>query len=224
MGNDTGKGGPMNCGEFERVLADYLEGARNDEHQAHLDSCSSCSGLLADLNFITSKAVSLQGCEEPSPRVWNALEIQLRREGLIRPAGPSTPPLTDFFYNWRRAWLVPVAAVLAIAAGVKLYHPARIGDNSPIAKSAPAATTPVASQLVVSPEDREVLSQVASRLPAQRASYRANLDDANAFIRDAEESARENPNDVYVQRMLVDAYGQKQMLYDLAVDRSYGEQ
>lgn len=215
----------MNCGEFERVLVDYLEGAYSSEQKAHLDSCVSCSGLLADLNFITSTAGSLQGCEEPSPRVWNALEIQLRREGLIRPVQASRPFGADFFHNWRRAWLVPVAAALVIAAGVKLYHPTRVGDTSTVAKNAPAgATAPAPSTAVVSQEDREVLSRVALRLPAQQASYKAELDDANAFIRDAEESARKNPNDVYVQRMLVDAYGQKQMLYDLAVDRSYGEQ
>lgn len=214
----------MNCGEFEHVLMDYLEGAQKAEHKAHLDSCSSCSGLLADLNFISSKAVSLQACEDPSPRVWNALEIQLRREGLIHPLRPSRFPLADFFHNWRRAWLVPVAAILAIAAGVKLYHPTRIGDNNPVAKNLPVVAAPVALQSALSPEDRDVLSKVASRLPAQRASYKAALDDANGFIRDAEDSAKKNPNDVYVQRMLVDAYGQKQMLYDLAVDRSYGEQ
>ena len=217
----------MNCGEFERVLMDYLEGAQKPEQKAHLDSCSSCSGLLADLNFISAKAGSLQACDEPSPRVWNALEIQLRREGLIRPPQSSAPGLANFFHNWRRAWLVPVAAVLAIAAGVKLYHPARIGDNNPIAKTAPVTAAPVASQSVVlqeQDEDREVLRRVASRMPAEQASYKAELEDANAFIRDAEDSARKDPNDVYIQRMLVNAYGQKQMLYDLAVDHGYGEQ
>jgi len=59
---------------------------------------------------------------------------------------------------------------------------------------------------------------------AQRASYRADLDEANAFIRDAEQSVRNNPNDVYSQQLLINAYDQKQMLYDLAVDRSGGEQ
>ena len=29
----------MNCGEFEHVLPDYLEGTQNPEQQAHLDSC-----------------------------------------------------------------------------------------------------------------------------------------------------------------------------------------
>jgi hypothetical protein len=212
----------MNCGEFERILVDYLEGFHSSEQQAHVDSCSACSGLVADLQLISSQAVSLQGTEEPSPRVWNALEIQLRREGLIRPLQPSRPSPSGFFFGWRRAWLVPVAAALAIAAGIKLYQPARVGDSGTVAKQAgvtPAVTTPV-----VSPEDRESLNQVASRPPAQQASYKSNLDDANAFIRDAEQSVKNDPNDVYAQRMLVNAYQQKQMLYDLAVDRFDGEQ
>ena len=50
------------------------------------------------------------------------------------------------------------------------------------------------------------------------------MENANAFIRDAEESVRNDPNDAYSQQLLINAYEQKQMLYDLMVDRSYGEQ
>jgi len=214
----------MNCVQFERGLPDYLEGGHTSEHQAHLNSCSSCSGLLADLNFISSQASSLQALEEPSPRVWNQLEATLRREGLIRPPIVAHSPLVDFFSRWRPYCLKTIAAALIIAAGIKLYHPPKAGDNAPIAKQTappkPAAHTPA----VVSNEDREILSRVASRPPAQQASYRADLDAANSFIRDVEASVKSDPNDVYLQQMLVDAYQQKQMLYDLAVDRSLGEQ
>ena len=36
----------------------------------------------------------------------------------------------------------------------------------------------------------------------------------------AEKSIKDDPNDIYTQQMLINAYAQKQMLYDLAVDRS----
>ena len=70
----------MNCLEFERVLPDYLEGGHTAEQLAHLNSCPACADLLADLNFISSQARLLQDAEDPSPAVWNALEIRLRRE------------------------------------------------------------------------------------------------------------------------------------------------
>lgn len=216
----------MNCLEFERVLPDYLEGGHTSERQAHLSSCPACATLLADLSFISSQARTLQDSEGPSPAVWNALEIQLRREGIIRDgdirqAAParSSGSLLEFFNRRGAAWLVPVAAALVIAAGIKLYRPAGAGDTNPVAKiAAPAPMTPA-----ISSEDERVLNTVAARFPARQASYRKSLEDANSYIRDAEQSIENDPNDVYSRELLINAYEQKQMLYDLAVDRR-GEQ
>jgi hypothetical protein len=228
----------MNCFEFERVLPDYLDGEYTAEQQAHLQSCSSCSDLLADLNFISSEARLLQDSVDPSPAVWNALEIQLRREGLIRDAEnrgeirevvPARSSLADFF-RWRRAaWLVPVAAALVIAGGLKLYRPVGAGDTNPVARVAtpsPTATAsnPVSNQNIENTnEDQQIMSTVATRFPSQQARYRQNLDQANSYIRDAEQSIRNDPNDVYSQDLLINAYEQKQMLYDLAVNRNGGQ-
>jgi hypothetical protein len=215
----------MNCLEFERVLPDYLEGGHTAEQQAHLSSCSACATLLADLNSISSQARLLQDAEDPSPAVWNMLEAQLRREGLIHDgeipeAAPTRSSLTDFFRRRRAAWLVPVAAALVIAAGIKLYHPVGAGDTHPVARvAAPATALPAP----VSSEDQQLLNSVASRFPSQQAKYRKNLDEANSYIRDAEQSIKNDPNDVYSQQLLINAYEQKQMLYDLAVNRT-GEQ
>src|SRR5260370_26124779 len=116
----------MNCFEFERVLPDYLEGGHTAELQAHLNSCSACASLLADLNFISSQARLLQDSEDPSPVVWTLVELQLRREGLlrdgeIREIAPARSSLTEFFRRRRAAWPVPVAAALAIAAAIPRY-------------------------------------------------------------------------------------------------------
>jgi hypothetical protein len=202
----------MNCVEFERVL---LEGEQTPEQQAHLNSCSACSNLLADLQLISNQAKSLLAADEPSPAVWNALESRLRREGIIRPGESTHPSFGDLFWRWRTAWLVPAAAALILVGVVRLHHPAPAGDNAPIAKQS-VATPPVTA--AVSSDDQQLLKTVASRPPAQRARYRANLDDANAFIRDAQDAIRNDPNDAYRQQMLINAYEQKQMLYQLAVD------
>jgi hypothetical protein len=210
----------MNCGEFEHVLPDCLEGSQTPELRAHLKSCRTCSDLLADLDLISSQAILLRATDEPSPRVWNFLESQLRQEGLIHAPIMPRPSWHESLQHWRAAWLVPVAAAMIIVIGIKLYHPTRAGDNGTVARqSVPAPSTPK-----LSPEDTAILNTVASQPPTQRASYRADLDRANAFIRDAEQSVRNDPNDVYTQQLLMNAYEQKQMLYDLAVDRSEGEQ
>jgi thermostable 8-oxoguanine DNA glycosylase len=83
---------------------------------------------------------------------------------------------------------------------------------------APAVATPAMSS-----EDQQVLNTVAARFPSQKANYRKSLEDANLYIRDAEQSIRNDPNDVYSRELLINAYEQKQMLYDLAVYRN-GEQ
>jgi hypothetical protein len=210
--------GSMNCLQFENAVSAYLEGSRTSEQQAHLISCSACSNLLADLNLISAEAVSLREVDGPDPRVWNALEAQLRREGLIRE--PARPLLADFFWRWRTAWLVPVTAALVIAAGIKLYHPAKIGDNQPLPKASIARTSPVPA---MSAEDKDVLRTV-SRPPARAVAYQNDMDQANAFIRDAQEAMRNDPNDIYSQQLLMNAYEQKQMLYRLALDQSNDEQ
>ena len=205
----------MNCLQFENALSDYLEGDSTSEQRAHLNSCSACSGLLADLSLISSEASSLRELEGPSDKIWTSIEAQLRREGLIKQPSPSSQP--DIFNRWRRAWLIPVAAALLIAAGIKLYQPAKIGDNQPVAKQ---RTPPAPVVPVVSAEDKDIINKVASRHPAQVAAYRNDLAQANSFIQDAQEAVKNDPNDIYFQQMLMNAYEQKQMVYRLAVDQS----
>src|SRR5437660_8940620 len=98
----------MNCAEFQKVLPETIEGGGSAEHQAHLISCPQCSGLVSDLNAISKTARLLRASEEPSPRVWNSIEISLRREGLSR------QPLRDRFVRtscrWSVTWLLPFAS------------------------------------------------------------------------------------------------------------------
>jgi hypothetical protein len=219
----------MTCFEFERDLPECVEGQPSPEQQAHLNSCPACSGLLLDLNSIASQAKMLSAAEEPSAAVWNALEQRLRSEGLIRRSDPVYLPAEakpSFMQRWRAAWLIPVAAVLAVVAVVKLYHPVNVGDKNPVAtQSQPQPQAPVQvargkHKPALSHEDQQWLSTVSSRPPAQLAKFRSNLDQANAFIEDAQESLQQDPNDVYMQQMLMNAYEQKQMLYEMVVDDS----
>jgi hypothetical protein len=216
----------MNCAEFQRVLPETIEGGGTAEHQAHLISCPECSGLVSDLDAISKTARLLRASEEPSPRVWNSIEISLKREGLIR------QPLRDRSVadrsSWRRSlpWLVPVAAALLIGFGVIIYQrgPAQ---QSQVAKKIPAGT-PIESAHMqagvnrahANDDDQQVLEAIGSRSPAIRADYAANLQNVNDYIRDAEESAQADPNDEEAQQSLMDAYEQRAMVYDMALDRS----
>jgi hypothetical protein len=68
--------------------------------------------------------------------------------------------------------------------------------------------------------DEQLLQEVSMRAPMMRAAYESNLKDVNNYIRDAQESVNANPNDEEAQQALMDAYGQKTMIYEMALDRS----
>ncbi len=212
----------MTCAEFEQVLPDIIGGDRLFEQEQHLRSCSSCRSLVSDLNAISLQARTLQACDEPSPRVWKSIEIALGEEGLIRQPSPRELARVHAFPSrWRSAWLLPVAAALLVAAGIVRYEH---GAGQKIAQQPPTAT--VASNHLPSVEvanasdDQQLLQAVGERAPAMKASYEANLENVNSYIRDAEASVKNNPNDEEAQQYLSNAYEQRAMLYEMALDRS----
>lgn len=69
-------------------------------------------------------------------------------------------------------------------------------------------------------DDQQLLNTVAARTPSMRAAYEANLRSVNAYIRDAEQSAHNDPNDEVAQQYLMSAYEQRAMVYEMALDRS----
>src|SRR2546428_10737022 len=107
----------MNCVEFHRILPEIIDAGRNAEQEAHLTSCSACSGLVSDLNAISREARRLRGSEEPSPRVWNSIEIDLRREGPNPQPPPGAALVSPIFSAPRPPWLVPAGGARARAVG-----------------------------------------------------------------------------------------------------------
>ena len=219
----------MNCAEFQEFLPDVIDGGRTVEQEAHLKSCSMCAELVAELNLIAREAPQLQEFAEPSPRVWNSIELALRREGLIyepvindsRPGLELVPPVKR---GWTLSWLAPVAAMAVLAFGVFVYQ-----RNQPIAQPQVASSVPAPGTSVQTPQnpksvnntdDQQLLDAVGSRSPAMQAQYASNLNNVNAYIRDAEESAQADPNDEEAQQIVMDAYEQRAAVYELALDRT----
>jgi hypothetical protein len=216
----------MTCTEFERVLPEIIDGSRTIEQEGHLGSCLACRELVHDLNSISSQARLLRSEEaEPNARVWRFIEIALRQEGLIRdpqPVEPQQPKMgVSRFRRWRAsAWLLPVSAMLLVSAGVLRYQH-RATDPATVSKGPDVAFNPeVALNPEVAYDDQQLLETVETRSPAMLASYQANLKNVNAYIHDAEDSARNNPNDEEAQRILMNAYEQKSMVYEMALERS----
>ena len=216
----------MNCAEFQEFLPEGFEGGRTAEQDSHLKSCAACSGLVADLELIAREARQLQEIAEPNPRVWNSIEIALRQEGIIREAhlGPSLVPARP--QRWSMAWLAPLAA--AVPGRIRNCDlPARTRGLQSVSKTGHADSSRRASlqtdKKATTPsntEDEQLLAAVDSRSPAMQAQYASNLQNVNAYIRDAEESAHADPNDEEAQQIVMDAYEQRAAIYEMALDRS----
>jgi len=208
----------MTCKELERVLPE-LEGVRSFELEQHLRTCSECAALVSDLNAISAQSRLLQTVEEePSARLWASIESTLRQEGLIHEARPQLVSVAPRAPRWRFPWLMPAMATFLVVCGLVLYQRGGLEPapaSQPVAKVSPADQ---ASAMV--PEEEEVLKLVGARVPALRATYESDLKAVDAYIVDAERSARTNPNDEIAQQYLMNAYEQKAMVYELAMDRS----
>jgi hypothetical protein len=206
----------MNCEEFELALPD-VDDDPTIEQQSHLNSCRACSELVADLDAISQQAKLLGSSDEPSPRVWNFIEIALRQEGLIREQQKLEPFLVPRQPPRRRLeWLIPVAAMVLLMLGIVQYK--RV--SSPVASRTPDASTSQIADAANIADDQQLLEVVSRRTPTMRASYEANLRDVNSYIRDAEESVKIDPNDEQARRDLMNAYEQRSMVYEMALDRS----
>ena len=207
----------MTCEEFERVLPE-LGGSHSIEQQEHLKSCSSCSDLVSDLEAISQHARLLKGSEEPSPWVWNSIEIALREEGLIRQPPQSAASARVPLLSWKMRWLTaPLAAIFLLALGMLLQERGGVKPGPAIER---ATNTVPASDEAMPSDDQQLLNTVAERMPSLRAAYEANLRSVNAYIRDAERSAHSDPNDEEAQQALVNAYEQRAMVYEMALNRS----
>jgi hypothetical protein len=213
----------MTCEEFERVLPELGSG-HSIEQEEHMKSCSACSDLVADLNAISRQARLLQGSEEPSPWVWNSIEVALRQEGLIRQPQQEHSLVHPPRLSWKLRWLVPAAAAFLVAFGV-LMHQRGTGSQVTDQQSRPVGVETADLQRPnqadgMGGDDLQLLDTVASRMPSMRDAYEANLRAVNAYIRDAEQSAHSDPNDEVAQQYLRNAYEQKAMVYEMALDRS----
>jgi hypothetical protein len=208
----------MTCVELHQSLVENERGS-TPAQRAHLKDCPDCAALVADLLVIACAAGDLRASHEPSPRVWKSIEASLRREGIIQPQHVGRSLLPSFTSSWAWArWALPVAAVLLITIGtlVRQHTPSRQLAN--VAQSASSDSS--ADAVIAGLNDDDLLAEISQQAPALQAQYTENLRHVNEYIRDAKNSVAANPNDEDARRALMDAYQEKAMLFEFALDRS----
>ncbi len=167
------------------------------------------------------------------------------REAEATPARPVLVPSSGR-RRWNAWWLVPVAAALVVAGSYVIQpRPASTIAEKPavtvpqqapaVAQPTPAVTQPApvvakakkAPVLIPFPkdnaiaseqDDQEFLREVSRRAPMMRATYENQLRTVNSYIHDAQAYAEANPGDEDARQHLMDAFEQKSMLYQMALD------
>lgn len=207
----------MTCVELQDSLVEN-ENGNNAEQRAHLKHCPDCSKLVAELLVIACSAGDLRAANEPSPRVWKSIEASLRQEGVIRPQRRNLSLLPSFGSQWAWArWMAPAAALLLITVGIYLRQHSRVNiARTPVGTPAEA----VSDAAVAGLNDDDLMQEVAQQSPALQAQYTDNLRHVNQYILDAKHSVDADPNDQEARLSLMEAYQQKAMLFELALDRS----
>ena len=124
----------------------------------------------------------------------------------------------------------PVTAPAAVAASVTLAPvpapaPQQLAQKSArpeFAKSESARSAGVRrSEIESAPsaEDQQFLSAVSTLAPSMRTTYELQLQAVNADIRETQAYVDRNPGDMDARQHLMDAYQQKALLYQIALDR-----
>jgi len=130
------------------------------------------------------------------------------------PAIPVTSP----------AMTSPAPETPAVAShSVSAPAPQQLAEKSAKATDivGPAAGSAIASAVEPEPsaEDQQFLSAVSTLAPSTRATYESQLQAVNADIRESQAYLDRNPGDPEARQHLMDAYQQKALLYQIALDR-----
>ena len=114
----------------------------------------------------------------------------------------------------------PAATPAANAPSVPAPAPQQLAQQKP---AKPIKITEPAAGHAVEPEpsaeDQQFLSEVSTRAPSMRATYESQLRAVNADILETQAYVDRNPGDPDARQHLMDAYQQKALLYQIALDR-----
>jgi len=212
LGEDEDKN--MNCQQFQEVLPYIIESGGNEEEEEHLRTCPACAELVQDLKYIATQAKLLLPLHDPSPRVWIGIEQSLYRQGLIQEGRTSLMGQTVNFPAQSKSW-TPVGWLLA-AAALTIFTVLLVNYRPQLPPARPSAQNSTAQPAALETEDQQLIAQVSQRTPVVRRAYEDSLREINAYVADAEQAVARDPQDAGAREYLLDAYQQKEMLYQMA--------
>jgi len=217
--------------ELELIASSALELRATEEPSPRV--WNSIASALRQEGLIRPQTVVTQTIRTETKRPFVVSKSDVSKSGAprgvpsrdIAASAAASRSFSSFAAGWGwRGWLVPAAAVLLIAVGFFVNQRSLVHQLAqhiaPAATTAPAAAN---ANLVVPNlaglNDDDLLQEIQNQSPAMRAQYVDNLRSANEYIRDAQSVVDANPNDEESRRSLLEAYQQKAMLFEMAMDR-----
>jgi len=88
----------------------------------------------------------------------------------------------------------------------------------PVAQS--AAQNIAAQPAALESDDQQLMARVSQQAPDVRRAYEDSLREVNTYITDAQQAVEQDPQDAVAREQLLDAYQQKEMLYEMATART----
>jgi predicted anti-sigma-YlaC factor YlaD len=156
--------------------------------------------LLAAGSYVVSHRQAPQMAKQQAPAT-----------PLTAPA-PVTPAATSASVPASALSSVPTSAPASASQQLAKKKSAKPTDV--VASVAKPAVEPEPSA-----EDQQFLSVVSTRAPSMRATYESQLRAVNAHIWEVQAYLDRNPGDAEARQHLMDAYQQKALLYQIALDR-----
>jgi hypothetical protein len=137
------------------------------------------------------------------------------------PATPLTTPVTTPAPVTPAATSAsaPASALSSVPASAPALAPQQLARKSAKPTDVVASAAKPAVEAEPSAEDQRFLSVVSTRAPSMRATYESQLRAVNAHIREVQAYLDRNPGDAEARQHLMDAYQQKALLYQIALDR-----
>src|SRR5580698_11637822 len=181
-------------------------------------------GLIREPELVSSRPVLVP----TSPRRrWSAL--------WLAPVAAAVLAAGAYVINHQRASPVAKQQVASTAVPAPAATQTAVANPTPVTpapvstpapqqlaqKSTPPSLNAVRSAVEPEPsaEDRQFLSVVSTRAPSMRATYENQLQAVNADIRETQAYVNRYPGDADARQHLMDAYQQKALLYQIALDR-----
>jgi len=215
----------MNCYEIQLKISECLDGevrpSETSNLQEHLSRCRECWRIYADLKFIKETAAELDH-SEPAASVWSAISAQLAAEGIIEAKRSSFWERifpASFSSSLKPALAGAILALIIVGTIYFVRSPAR----------EPSLSTEAAVLLEVKKaelhyqqaiEDLKDVSQkrLQSLSPELSQIFADNLATMDYYLKECQDTVRNNPDNPLVHRYLLVAYEKKAELMQTIVN------